>query len=1604
MRAALRSWHAGTADVGPMKWLTARRGYLLFPAAFLLIVALAWLLVPSWAAANDQGHDTDGDGLLEVTSLAQLDAIRYDGGGRGTSQHSAYLAAFPNAASSCPDGECSGYELAADLDFDTDGSGEIDSGDDFWNSGAGWAPISSYNATFEGNGYSIRNLYLNGNGSQAGYHPAVAVGFFSELNTSSVTRNVNFVSASVTVSGGECTVGALAGTARGTIENSSINGSVKALNCNHVILGGLVGRHFGQITRSHSSADVAGSDCSHIDAGGLAGANYARIYKSYATGEVSATRCYHARAGGLAGINWESRNRGTTVTDGYATGDVSVNDCADRDFSDSFQYHVGGLVGRNFTGGSTVNTSYSTGSVSSSDCRKGVTGGLVADYDDQWSSKHNVHNSYWDTGTSGVENGNGSGTEKTTTELQFPTSATGIYASWNDQTWDFGTSADYPSLRVDREAGEVTGGVEGPDGTPTGAVNRRATGAPTISGTAQAGETLTADTSHIADANGLTNATFSYQWLTGGGVSVPGATSSTYELQLSDVNEVFYVRVSFTDDAGNEEALVSEGVGPVSRATNVPATGAPEIRGTVVLVGFRLTTDTSGIADANGMSNASFSYQWIAGDAVIPGARRSTYQLRSSDINEEIRVRVSFTDDAGHTETLTSSPTPAVIPPSREANIRPTGLPVIIGTARVGETLRVDTSGIADGNGLSNSIFSYQWNRDDGTEIPGATRSAYEIQDSDVNERFRVVVRFTDNAGHRTTMSTSPSEYVVAASGTPNTPATGAANIPATGAPTISGTAQVGETLTADTAGIADADGLTNATFSYQWLADDADVSGATGSSYTLADTDEGKAVKVRVDFTDDAGHVESLTSAEVGPVAPAPIPAVTGVPVIGGTVKVGHVLTADTSGISDPDGMDNVSFSYQWLADDTEIDRTAATRSQYVLRYTEKDKAIRVAVSFTDDLGNHETVTSAATGAVAADPLTASVENAPDSHDGQGNFTFDLRFSEEMFALSYANLKNHAFDVSGGQVTRAQRADRSSITRNVGWLITVIPDGDGDVIITLPETTSCLDTGSICTQDGRMLSSSLSFTVTGPVQPNSPATGAPTISGTAQVGQTLTADTSGISDGDGLANATFSYQWMADDSDISGATGASYTLADADEGKAVSVRVSFTDDRGNDESLTSVPTSAVEARPNTPATGAPTISGTAQVGETLTADTSGIADADGLVNVSYGYQWIADDSDIAGATGASYTLADADEGKAVKVRVSFTDGRGNVESLTSAPTSLVAARPNTPATGAPVVSGTAQVGETLTADTSGISDADGLVNVTYGYQWIADDADIPGATGRTYTLADSDEGRAVRVRVSFTDGRGNDESLTSAEIGPVAAGQTAPEQDTVPTVSDTSQFRNHDATAGEAFSLTLPAADAGSGNGGPYEYRLWHRGQPGNFADQAINGLRFDPATRTLSGTPEGPGVWLLSYVVHDGDDNRTVEDRFRERTNLQVTVSEAQDTDTAPTVSDTSQFRNHDATVGEAFSLTLPAADAGSGNGEPYQYRLWHRGHNRNFMDQAINGLRFDPAMRTLSGTPEQSGVWLLSYVINDNDGNRSVADRFRARTNLQITVSAE
>ena len=206
---------------------------------------------------------------------------------------------------------------------------------------------------------------------------------------------------------------------------------------------------------------------------------------------------------------------------------------------------------------------------------------------------------------------------------------------------------------------------------------------------------------------------------------------------------------------------------------------------------------------------------------------------------------------------------------------------------------------------------------------------------------------------------------------------------------------------------------------------------------------------------------------------------------------------------------------------------------------------------------------------------LTASFEDMPAEHDGESAFRFRVAFSDGI-SISYTTMRDASFTVTGGDVTQASRVDG----RRDLWRITIDPASDEAVTVRLPETTDCDASGAICTGDGRGLSQALSATIAGPPESNTAATGTPTIGGTPQVGEELTASTSGISDADGLADASFGYQWIRADTDIQGATGSTYTPVAADEGERLKVRVGFTDDAGNAESLTSAATDAVAARP----------------------------------------------------------------------------------------------------------------------------------------------------------------------------------------------------------------------------------------------------------------------------------------------------------------------------------------------------------------------------------------------------------------------------------------
>ena len=197
-------------------------------------------------------------------------------------------------------------------------------------------------------------------------------------------------------------------------------------------------------------------------------------------------------------------------------------------------------------------------------------------------------------------------------------------------------------------------------------------------------------------------------------------------------------------------------------------------------------------------------------------------------------------------------------------------------------------------------------------------------------------------------------------------------------------------------------------------------------------------------------------------------------------------------------------------------------------------------------------------------------------------------------------------------------------------------------------------------------------------------------------------------------------------------------------------------------------PTLTFEVPPNHVPTGAVTIVGMALQGQTLSANTSALVDPDGVG--AFSYQWQRGGTTIAGATGAGYTLIQSDVSMAVTVQVSYTDGLGGRESVTSSATQPVANINDEPTGGITVV-GTPSIGRTLTVGTSLLSDADGLG--TFSYQWLRAANAIPDATSNSYLVTMADLGQVINVRISYTDGFGMAETVTS--VSSIAAVDTTP-------------------------------------------------------------------------------------------------------------------------------------------------------------------------------------------------------------------------------------
>ena len=297
-----------------------------------------------------------------------------------------------------------------------------------------------------------------------------------------------------------------------------------------------------------------------------------------------------------------------------------------------------------------------------------------------------------------------------------------------------------------------------------------------------------------------------------------------------------------TDTIQNVENFTfSDGTFSAAAVLNDPPTGGVTITGTPTEDQV-LTANTATLADADGLG--ALHYQWKRNGTTNVGSDQSTYAPGDADVGQTISVVVSYTDLHGTAESVTSAPTAAIA----NVNDVPTGGVSITGTVTEDQTLTANTAALVDNDGLG--AFHYQWKR--GAANVGSDQATYTLGDNDVGQLMSVVVSYTDGHGTPESATSAQTAAVLNVNDAP------------TGTVTIGGTATEDQTLTANTAALADADGL--GTFHYQWKRGATNV-GSDQSTYTLGDNDVAQQMSVVVSYTDGHGTPESVASGQTAAV-----------------------------------------------------------------------------------------------------------------------------------------------------------------------------------------------------------------------------------------------------------------------------------------------------------------------------------------------------------------------------------------------------------------------------------------------------------------------------------------------------------------------------------------------------------------------------------------------------------------------------------------------------------------------------------------------------------------------------------------------------------------
>ena len=441
----------------------------------------------------------------------------------------------------------------------------------------------------------------------------------------------------------------------------------------------------------------------------------------------------------------------------------------------------------------------------------------------------------------------------------------------------------------------------------------------------------------------------------------------------------------------------------------------------------------------------------------------------------------------------------------------------------------------------------------------------------------------------------------------------------ATGAPAITGTAAVGQVLAVDLTGIEDADGLTNVSYSYQWVRVDADgmsnpadIADATDATYTLVDADLGKTLKVRVTFDDDAGNTETLTSAATATVTPAA--GAPGSPTnLSATVGVGQVVLVWQL----PRGVGGTHTHFEYrsspgdmIAPDAMWQQVQSSPGRPNQAYYQVVKGLTSGTTHTLQVRAENAQGGSAPATVTATPISqpsCTIDELGDRRRlWQGQLTAGVReiATDGNIETGYGEGGEETGTLTPAAFTFRSTSYSVIPRTSDDFLTVVLRDQDSTDWYPREEVVDALrwhvcntpyDFSSARSQRpfaaqfagyrwsvDSIWPPGIERTLRLSLPPNHPATGDPVISGTVQVGEELTALTDGIMDEDVLDDV-FTYQWVrvdadgtSNEEDITDATDATYTLTADERGKKVKVEVRFVDILGGEETRTSAPTATL--------------------------------------------------------------------------------------------------------------------------------------------------------------------------------------------------------------------------------------------------------------------------------------------------------------------------------------------------------------------------------------------------------------------------------------------